>query len=139
LQYLWTELKESAKKENICFVCENILDATRILVWTELPFFMSSNNGRVKENVKECRARWFCKLWKLDKKCDIIKCIACWGRKHEEWATVGPKKLKYHCEETFSRLEHFVRCEVSFYTVLELGTYLYTYIGEMLIFKNYLI
>jgi len=54
---LWTELKESANKENICFVYENILDATLILVWTELPFLMSNHIGRVKENVKGSRAR----------------------------------------------------------------------------------
>jgi len=39
----------------------------------------------------------------------------------------------------FSRLELFVHCEVPFYTVLELGTYVYSYIGQTLIFKNYLI
>ena len=56
------------RAEGICkgreylFVYENILDATRILVWTELLLLMSSHIGRVKENVKECRARWFYKL-----------------------------------------------------------------------------
>jgi hypothetical protein len=54
---LWTELKGSAKKENIYFVYENILDFTRILVWTELPLLMSRHIGRLKENVKECSAR----------------------------------------------------------------------------------
>lgn len=39
------------EREYFCVDYENILDGTRILVWTELPFLMSSHFGRVKQRV----------------------------------------------------------------------------------------